>query len=226
MSTVDDTTQETRALQWSSHVNDKVKDKVKPFEYAQHVPLQYPGVEEESKAQVAQCLAFFRVRQNWGQNYNTHTLSSDIASFMYAPQPQPPPHDDKTHKSFPENVPTAFNMVYGLAGDTHMIVSTDADTAADTSSNVLVFLYEKNEKKYYALRYALKGDQYSLEVTSAGDAGDQVTVTPTPSDDWPGKMLHAKWVPKHSPVWTQFNTNTDLTLDQEKTYWVKKTRKQ
>lgn len=215
-------TTKIEALQWNTQ---SIDNPVNPLEYVQHVPLQYPGVEEDSSRQVVQkCLALFRVRQNWGGNaplLNTRRFET-IASSMYAPQPS----EKESGLSFPDtgNAATTFNMVYGLAGNTHMIVSSEASIAA--SDDVLVFLCREQQINYYALMYALENDHYRLEVT-AGDAGDQVTVTPTTSsssDNGPGKMLHAKWVPKHSPVWTRFNDDIyPLTLDQEKTYWVHKT---
>ena len=58
--------------------------------------------------------------------------------------------------------------------------------------------------KLYALKYPTKDDNYRLNVREESNTW-KVQVEEG-QGDWPGKMLHATWVPQHSPVWNHFNT--------------------
>ena len=94
-----------------------------------------------------------------------------------------------------------------MAGKEHMLVNTTTQSANRPTSTGNTLIHLKNN--LYALKYPTQDDNYRLNVREERKKERntwKVKVKEGQGDYWPSKMLHATWVPQHSPVWNYFNT--------------------
>ena len=183
------------ALKWNQQENNS----------AQPWKLVFPGSDssEDSSLRIRNNLNLFYVKRSWMRDIFFQN-NSEYDQRVYA---------DSTFDTFeeyptgPDTPPWSYfkdkdiTLVYGMAGKEHMLVNTTQSANGPTSTgNTLIHLKDD----LYALKYPTQKDKYRLNVREERNTW-KVQVEKG-QGDWPGKMLHATWVPQHSPVWNYFNT--------------------